>query len=287
MEQELKKYCAFIDVLGYGSIVCNKEKTVTQIINQLESLFTNIATSISDALKDNNTLGLNTITMRSFSDSCYFHCDKPEPLIFLLSRIFNGTFNMYSDFSNIEETTPLLRAGIVKDWIADFNDIGSIINGYVLKNPVGLGVARAYYTSEKSELSGMRIIIDKEVFNDLSVCEINQPLNCFRFNINGFPFYVKHIDKNRKNENCDLYELIWAYEGMNSCTYEYVDILEKLVASNKKSDTWGDVKRHYQDTAKVILDGLLLTDCNQQAGCQYTNAKIKLEQLSTQTSKKK
>jgi hypothetical protein len=36
-------------------------------------------------------------------------------------------------------------------------------------NPVGLGVAQAYFTSEKSNISGMRVLISKEVKEKISL----------------------------------------------------------------------------------------------------------------------
>lgn len=273
------KYCTFIDVLGYGELVKDTTISIDKKIEILHSIYSNIATHFSIAIKEINESFDDKIFIRSFSDCFYLECEKLEPIIIATNRIFNWTFGFYSNFSIDEERTPLLRAGIVKDWTVSFKDIGAIINNTSELNPVGLGVANAYYTSEKSNLSGMRIIISPEVFTDLNVQILaNMPIDCFSLNISenniSFPYYFRHIITDEKKEPTNLYEMIWSLDGMNDCTYDYINVLEKLKPTFKEESI-----RHFTETAKVLLAGLLLSDCESKNVNTFNDKKDILEKL--------
>ena len=276
---ENTKYCTFIDVLGYGELVKDKTISVDHKIRILNSIYSSIAGHFSTTINEINAKVVDKIFIRSFSDCFYLECDKLEPIIVATNRIFNWTFGFYSSFSFNEKRTPLLRAGIVKDWTVKFKDIGGIINNTTEINPVGLGVARAYWTSEKSNLSGMRIIISPEVFADLYTQPVsNKSIECFGIDIIEndvpIPYFFTHISVDEKNNLTDLYELIWSFDGMSDCFYEYIDELEKL------KPTFNDLsKRHFKETAKVLLSGLLLSDCKSRTINIFDNQKKKLENM--------
>lgn len=276
---EQTKYCTFIDVLGYGDLVMSTAIPTDKKIRILNSIYSNIAANISITINEINAKVTDKIFIRSFSDCFYLECDRIEPIIVATNRIFNWTFGFYSNFSINEERTPLLRGGIVKDWTVKFKDIGGITNNTSEVNPVGLGVARAYWTSEKSKLSGMRIIISPEAFADLTAKKLfNKPIECFGLEISEdnvpFPYYFKHIDTNEDGKPTDLYELIWSYTGLDSCTYEYIDELEKLKPTFTEKS-----KRHFTETAKVLLAGLLLTECDTRTENIFETEKARIEGL--------
>lgn len=277
MEQ---KYCVFIDVLGTKNIIQQNKYFQDTKISILNSIFSDLASSVATAIEDTNQLFTKKIFIRSFSDSIYLHCDELEPLIYATDKIFNAAFNMYSNFTQKEEYTPFIRAGIAKGWVVDFKDIGGIINKTGEVNPVGLGVVNAYETSEKSNLSGMRIILSMEVFNDLQANPIDtsnihykKEIDIFHSNV-PTPYYLKQISEDRCGNPTHLYELIWSYQGMNTCTYDYVDKIKGIAPSIPDA-----AKKHLKATAQVLLDGLLLTDCNSQAGNKFSHARNQLEQL--------
>jgi hypothetical protein len=276
---EPKKYCAFVDVRGYGNLVNDKTIEDEQKIKSLISIYESIAGSVSFNINLINENSRSKIFIRSFSDCFYLECWEVRPLFTALNRIFNDVFGCYSFFSIKEERTPLLRCGIVKDWTIPFRDIGAMVNKTTELNPVGLGVARAYWTSEKTSISGMRIIIAPEVMDDLEATGIvkeNRKYNEVPIIENeiAMPYYFKHIESNEKNESVNLFELIWSYSGLHPCNFLYVDELEKLkVTFNDKT------KRHLVGTAQILLDGLLLTDCRSASEFQYNIAVEKLKRL--------
>lgn len=162
-------YCAFIDVLGYSALVSDEKISVGAKIKKLKSIYENLAANIAPIINEINNSSTSNIYIKSFSDCFYLESSDIHPILIAVNRLFNWTFGYYKNFSFEEEWTPLLRAGIVKDWTLRFKDIGAIVNDTVGENPVGYGVARAYGVSEKSGLSGMRIIISPEVIADLNL----------------------------------------------------------------------------------------------------------------------
>jgi hypothetical protein len=258
-----QKYCFFIDVLGYGSIVNNKLITFDRKVSILKSIFEDLASSIVNAVRDINDNTSYKIHIRSFSDSFYLYSDNIKPLIYAINKIFENAFGLYSNFSEKEERTPLIRAGIVKDWMLEFKDIGGLLNGHEEINPVGLGVARAYYTSEKSNLSGMRIIIAKEVIDDLYPEKLESPFIHYKTDIDIFDkntplqYYFKPVIKDEKENNIDLYELIWSYTRYNDSSYDYANNLVKIEGTFTVEH-----KRHFYATARVLFDGLQLDSKN-------------------------
>jgi hypothetical protein len=274
---EETKYCTFIDVLGYGEIVKDETTSFEQKAKALNSIYSSIAANFPLAINEINANVDDRIFMRSFSDCFYLECGKIEPLLIALNRIFNWTFGYFSNFSLEEERTPLLRAGIVKDWTLLFKDIGAMANNKTELNPVGPGVARAYWTSEKSNLSGMRIIISPEVFHDLGAKErLDKEVACFGMDVkegNGSqPYFFKYLSVDEKHNQTNLYEMIWSFQGMNDCTSDYTSQLEKIRPTFTKP-----AERHFIQTAKVLLTGLLLSDCEKRTETLFNNQKRKLE----------
>jgi hypothetical protein len=276
MEQNQEvKYCVFIDVLGYGNIVLDNSKSKEDILKILNSIYSNLASGFVDAINDihNINKAADKICIRSFSDSFYLHCKSIEPLIYAVSYIFGTAFNLFSSFSVKEERTPLLRAGIVKDWVVEFDDIGGMINKISLTNPVGLGVVRAYRTSEKSNVSGMRIIVDKKVLEDLQTTEVTSPFLHYKKVLDIFankspvPYHFKPIE-----EKEDLYELIWSYVGNNDMAYDYTDNLLKIENTFTKENI-----RHFYKTAQVLLDGLQLY--NNPSNNRHTQCVTRLTEI--------
>jgi len=123
----------------------------------------------------------------------------------------------------------------------------------------------------------MRIIVSPEVIQDLNAkAVIDKPIDCYGVDIieNGIPvpYYFQHIKVNEENKPTDLYELIWPHSGMDNCTFEYIDELEKLkITFNEGS------KRHFTQTAKILLTGLLLSDCAQRTTNVYDKQIARLE----------
>ncbi len=258
----MDRYCVFIDVLGYGVLVSDLTKTKEQKIGILTSIYENLAAQLHTTINEINSVITDKIFIKSFSDCFYMESSNLLGLLYSTKQVFKGTFEFHSNINDNPEYTPLIRGGVVKDWTVRFKDLAAIVNNEEGTNPVGLGVARAYWTSEKSKLSGMRIIISPEVAQDLDLKKYScNGYDCFaqEYTYNGVPLYLflEQITENEDDCPTDLYELIWPEEAMSDCTYDYVDQLKKMHSNFDNKSI-----RHYKKTAEVILKGLLLSDCN-------------------------
>lgn len=272
-------YSVFIDVLGYRSIVTDTTKTIKQKINILNSIYSNLATGLLDTIKEINSVIYDKIYIKSFSDCFYLESTNLLALLYSCNKIYNHAFGFYLNMPQDSAYTPLLRGGIVKDWTVRFKDLGAIVDDNQGTNPVGLGVARAYLTSEKSKLSGMRMIISKEVINDLSLIKYsNNGFDClvqeYVFNNNPVYLFFEEIKTNEEGRLVDLYELIWAESVMSSCTYDYIEQL-KNIRANFDSESL----RHFKQTALVILKSLHISDCKEREQNIFEFKKYELENM--------
>ena len=274
------KYCAFIDVLGYSGLVTDTSLSTANKIKMLKSIYESLATHFLMTINDMKSSHPEEIYMRSFSDCFYLDCEKIEPLLIAIERIFDYTIGFYKNIPLSDAYTPLLRCGIVKDWIVKFRDIGAITYGTGELNPVGLAVVRAYTTSEKSRLSGMRIIISPEVMEDLNPLHLTIPdFTCYIKDIQVYPklisrYYFKHIIKNEKSETTDLYELMWPYGRVNDHPWDCIEILTKI-----KRTVPQDHYRHFEETVKLYLDAFLLSDRKTKSYSNYERDRARLAAL--------
>ncbi len=272
------KYCVFIDVLGYGELVKDPTKTIEQKIQTLNSIYTNLASSLMIKINEINAVITDKIFIKSFSDCFYLESTNLLALLYSCQGIFNDTFGFYSNLPD-SEYTPLIRGGIVKDWTVRFKDLGAIVNNQDETNPVGLGVARAYWISEKTKLSGMRLIISDEVIKDLTLNKHSR--NGYECYIQEYIYlnipiylYLEKIEMNEENCPINAYELIWTESAMSSCTYDYL-----IQLNNIRNNFNANSLRHFKKTAEVVLKGLLLSDCNKKTENLFKKYKNELTQL--------
>jgi hypothetical protein len=192
--QEEMKYCVFLDLLGYRSIVTSNKFTLLEKIKILDDIYRNMF-NIAFSKKQISHLIKEDFFIKSFSDCVYMETKDPVLLLYTIHTIFNFAFGFGSNFSETEQYRPLLRCGIVKDWTLRLMDIGSLsrqpldkmFGNHEFQNPVGLGVARAFETSEKSNVSGMRIIISEEVVKDIKMIKYDGvPFECYFINCDNY-----------------------------------------------------------------------------------------------------
>ncbi|MBW8051443.1 MAG: hypothetical protein FVQ77_14100 [Cytophagales bacterium] len=283
-EHELKgeiNYCAFIDVLGYGNIVFDENRSTQEKINILVSIYMNLFSSISSTIKEINENCDDKIFIKSFSDSVYLETKNLESLLFACYQIFNIAFNYYINFSQKEKYTPLLRAGIVKDWSLRIMDIASLTRqpydqfykNDEFNNIIGLGIARSYTTAEKSNLSGMRLIISPEVIGDIQLkpykdttfesyyfdCQNFIKLSWLKHNPKTIPLFFTPIRKNEKNQIVNLYENCWpvfryAYSRNKTDILHHVNEIIKMKINFDER-----TMRHYIKTSEIIKKAFLIT----------------------------
>ena len=264
------KYCVFVDVLGYGSIVTDQNRTENQKLNILNEIYSNLAANMLVDINEANTNAIDPIYVKSFSDCFYLESEEVKLILHAVKNIFRNAFTFYSsDFDSDFEYTALIRSGITRNWTKRFNDLASVVDKNQTYNPVGLGVAESYYLSEKTFLSGMRIIINETVFNQIEVESLNIDNKTFykyTYDLNGVTYtsYFRKIVRNEMFFKVPVYELIWTFDTMNTCTTDGIDILKKIKPNFSKSTI-----RHYKKTAELLYLGLILTDCKERLGEQY------------------
>jgi hypothetical protein len=93
---EFMKYSVFIDVLGYGELLNDPTKTTEQKIQTLESIYSNLASSLLITIKEINSVITDKIFIKSFSVCFYLESTNLLALLFSCQRIFNDTFGFYS-----------------------------------------------------------------------------------------------------------------------------------------------------------------------------------------------
>jgi hypothetical protein len=274
-----QNYCVFIDVLGYGELVKDPTKSQDQKINILRSIYENLASTISTHINEVNERLTSKIFIKSFSDCIYLESSDLLSLLYSCRQIFMDTFNLYTNLPPENEYTPFIRGGLVKDWTIRFKDLSSFVDNQQSTNPVGLGVARAYQVSEKSKLSGMRLIISDEIIKDLLIKKESK--NDFDYYvqevpINGVPdrLYFDKITKNEDNCDVNLYEMIWTAPLMSDCTKDNIKHLNNLRVNFDSNSM-----RHFRKTAEMLFKGLLVSNCNRNGTNVFEIAKREIQDL--------
>lgn len=266
------KYCAFIDVLGYKNLVTSDKLSTDQKVVFLEDIYQNLFTT-SFAIKQLKRFTEEGLFIKSFSDCYYLEADNIKLLLYAVYTIHNLTFGYYGAMpAPVKKYRPLLRSGVVRDWVTRVMDIGSLARQQPdemagkeeFQNPVGLGVARAYLTAEKSKLSGMRIIISAEIMQVLPTKKFESvAFTCFYLDCADYMtdqvtrtdtrLFLIPINVNECQEPVDQYELCWPvfhYSYNNKASDIDNHIRELWNRAWQFDDT---SKRHLTQTA-VLMD---------------------------------
>lgn len=273
-------YCAYLDVLGYGALVQDPATNNHEKLKRLISVFINLVSSIGDAVQDTNEQDNAGIKAWSFSDSAYLQCTKVEPLLAAIEQIFNVTFGMYRGHTLKDEWTPMLRCGVAKGWSGDFQALTGLLNyEHAETTPVGPGVARAYWTAEKSGVKGMRVIIAENAFDDIA----NKVNKSIPFDHTEAPItslgntktrFLKPLPGNVAGKSNNLHELLWPTDHMDGFSYEYIEVLDQL------RSTFGPGHMdHFIKTAKLLLDSLELSGQSVKNPTIYLRDKSRLENM--------
>ena len=226
-------YCAYMDVLGYKALVEDKLLSPEKRLSLLKSIYENLATQFMIVVPYVNDSVEAKVDLRSFSDCFFLYCERPEPLLVAIAQIYQNVFGFFRNFSETEQRTPLIRCGVVRDWMAKFYDIGSMQNSTKQINPVGLSVTRAYLIGEESKLSGMRIIVSPEVIEDIQTVEVAHPMyKCKYAELKTYkhklPYYFRHIEQNEDGKTANLYELLWPFDLIKDNPSDALITLRKL-----------------------------------------------------------
>lgn len=220
--------------------------------------------------------------IKSFSDCIYLESTDPLSLLFSIHSIFNVVLGYNSNLDQEREYTPLLRAGIVKDWVLRFMDIGSLARqssehfyqNDEFNNPVGLGVARAYLTSEESDIAGMRIIISPEVIEALTLNKFEKvDFECYYVECPNLlrhsdlpktqvpvKLFILPINTDQHGRPTKLYELCWPVYSYNWSRNDsdLPTMVEELF--KMESHFSGGNLKHLNRTAELLVKALKITN---------------------------
>src|SRR5690606_34962602 len=126
-------------------------------------------------INETNQNALDPVYIKSFSDCFYLESTDVVRVLHVVKNIFRNSFTFYGADDNSDfNYTGLIRGGIGLNWTRRFHDLAAVVNNQQLDNPVGLGVAEAYFLSEKTHISGMRIIIKPEVFDSIETTTVTR-----------------------------------------------------------------------------------------------------------------
>lgn len=280
----IPKYCAFIDVLGYGELI--KDETVDYSTKSLRlgSLYSSVITSVGISIGHLNDSYGGRIKAWSFSDCMYLQCEVVDMLVVAISRIFNDTFTLYGGSSLKDEWTPLLRCGIAKGWTHEFPSFSSMVNKRNETTPVGPGVANAYWTSEKSGLSGMKVILAEDVIQDLRTTHLgSDPFERVGKEITSegvvMPYFFKRVTGGSKEKPVTLFELLWSRDTMGNTPWDYIDELAKLRQTFKPK-----YLKHYVDTACLLRDSMDISGIKESMPDVYERERKRLVEMIAEGS---
>ena len=277
-----KKYCAFIDVLGYYNIL-KSERKIEEKVKIFSDIYLNLFQAISRNIAQIHRCRVSNheLFVKSFSDSIYLESSDPSQILFTLHHIYNFTLGYNTLMDPKEKYTPLLRSGVVFDWTTKFMDIGAlakyhpneIANKPEFQNVIGAGIAEAYKTSENSQLSGMRIIIKREVVSNLKLEIYNKvPFECYFFECKNFlkqehfekthkpvKLYFLPVNKNERADDIDLLEMCWPvfsyyWSHNGSDIHDMISALRNM-AQNFDTNSY----RHFKKTAELLEKALQIT----------------------------
>lgn len=150
---------AFVDVLGYGSVVSGTLFTDVERIRHIVALWESLHTSVVTAKQLYPYV--DTVL---FSDSLYIAHVDPLVVAGFVGSLYADVATYYS--GSPSEWMPWLRAGIAMGWAIDVRDPTVPFSApdptACYRNPVGPGPTRAYYLAEKTGLKGARILVDEQ-----------------------------------------------------------------------------------------------------------------------------
>ena len=266
------KYCVFIDVLGYKNIVLNSATSQMEKKAKLESIYNNMMASFYTPIKTINNKTTDSIFIKSFSDCFYLESKNLGDILIALQGIYNIAI-CFND--GINNHSSIIRGGIVYDWTSHFIDISSFIRheyndiipdkGQKLNpeftNIVGPGIARSFLISEKSKLSGMRMIISPEVLN-ISLLNVYDKVDfeCYYFELKEWDnkkLFFCPILTSENSTNEILYELCWCANNtydFNTTNIRYKSRIQQTVDEliRMKNNFPKEEARHYRETLIIV-----------------------------------
>jgi hypothetical protein len=218
------RFVAFVDVLGYGSIVTgdlSDESKFKRLHSLFEAFGVAFFTAVGDFNQDLTPADPAYVHAVSFSDSLYLSCRELPSLLLFLEGLFSITygFQEHTYRTDPDNWTPFIRAGIVFGWAVNFRDVSMrpLPDRSEFRNPVGPAVADAYPLTEKTgRLRGMRCYLRRSLVEAAGAKRINDPAH---FELATPSGTLRFLDVPLGDAACrtlDLVELAWPIRAINA-----------------------------------------------------------------------
>ena len=253
---ELPRFCGFVDVLGYKSIVRDAPFPEAQRYRYLHSIFSSLAVSAYDIAHDFS--GAIAVRAVQFSDSFYFSSESAVTLVAAISNFFANVFTFYDHTFNepvptggFPEWLPFMRGGIVHGWMFEGHDI-TLPRLHdpdrSFRNPIGPAVANAYLLSEATGLEGMRLVTT-QVVRDRFVEELPNLPPYPQSQLGLVAARLAPIFLKRHKDFDDIYEVPWIESRLMSDNT--LGTFDTLIAAERQFVP--AVMKHYRGTWDAIL----------------------------------
>jgi hypothetical protein len=244
-----RRYVAFLDVLGYGSLVRENATTDIQKLRRLSSMFEALGNAVDVAMDDNG----DEVESISFSDSYYFACKNLVTLLEFLQQVFADAYTYQMSYcGDPDGWIPFFRAGVVSGWAVSFRDITlrKLEERSAFRNPVGPAVADAYELTEKrGGLSGWRCFLEESLLEGLSPTWVRAPPHGV-IESNGSKLLLLRVPATHaKKPGAPLVEIAWPLRVIQSDNCTFLSPL--LTCRHQFPET--DVNTHYKATVRRFL----------------------------------
>src|SRR5690606_36748767 len=94
------KFCVFVDVLGYGSIVTDPNRSENSKLNILNAIYSNLAAQMLIDINETNQNALDPVYIKSFSDCFYLESTDVVRVLHVVKNIFRNSFTFYGADDN-------------------------------------------------------------------------------------------------------------------------------------------------------------------------------------------
>lgn len=243
-------YVAYIDVLGYKSII-DESGSDYIAYRRLHSIFEVFINAYDSSFLIDETGGdlYRDVKRMAFSDSIYLSSESLLILLDMLQSLFSAVYihmtNVY-EFSN-NDWMPYIRAGIEYGWVEFFRDptIPGNLQSSSYRNPVGSGISKAYlFTEDSPALPGMRIFFRKAL--------LQKPLSSLTLNLpqwfsNIRKFYVDEVPGNEK-----LLEVYWPLEVISNSNCDF----HKMLTLTREQFFSQKSYKHYNATLELFAKSI-------------------------------
>lgn len=251
-----RRYVAFIDVLGYRSIVSStlpEASKFARLHSLFEALGVAVETSSADCNRNLSPAAPEYIHGVGFSDSFYFAVQDLPALLRFLESLFAVTYG-FQQHTYDKETgswVPFIRAGVAYGWVVNFRDVTMtpLPDFAIFRNPIGPAVAEAYVLTERTgRLPGMRCFMSRSL---LEGAEAKQVANPKHYQIETPLRKLRLLDVppgDSAIKNLDLLEVAWPCRVIDSDNCSFHEPLSAVRYQFGGEDAF----KHYNGTVELF-----------------------------------